>query len=208
MLQNERTAVEAGVFLGDGYNDSPNSEQRIAELQGDLATQESLLAEAEARLAAFSDRFEAERLRINRAGEAELEAPVTGRIWEVLSAGDTNVQRGDPVLRILDCGSVIVTASVTEQVYNSLVIGQAATFRPSGDDRNLEATVVRLGGSGAETLYRNLAIAPSERHLQRYDVTLSVPGLTAEADLGCAVGRTGRVFFERRPMDWLRGFGS
>ena len=205
-LENELAAATEGVFLGDGYNDAPNSEQRIAELQSELAGQNALLAEARARLETYSARYEAEQLRINRAGRAELTSPADGRLWEMLAATETNVQRGDPVARILDCGSVIVTASVTENVYNTLVVGEEAVFRPRGDSRNLPATVIRLAGAGAETIYRNLAVAPSERHLQRYDVALSVPGLETHEDLACAVGRTGRVFFERRPLDWLRAF--
>ncbi|MBF9031594.1 HlyD family efflux transporter periplasmic adaptor subunit [Rhodobacterales bacterium HKCCE3408] len=205
VLENERAAAEAGVFLGDGYNDAPNSEQRITELRSDLATQTVLLAEAEARRAAYADRLDSERLRTNRSGRTEIVTPVTGRLWEVLEADGVNLQRGDPVASILDCRSVMVTASVTEQVYNSLSVGDAATFRPNGDGRTFEGTIIRLAGAGAETIYRDLAVAPSERHLQRYDVALSVPGLAGEPELSCAVGRTGRVFFDRRPLDLLRG---
>ncbi|NNU82247.1 HlyD family efflux transporter periplasmic adaptor subunit [Halovulum dunhuangense] len=205
VLENELESTRAGAFLGDGYNDAPNSEQRIAELQTERAAHAAAIAEAEARRDAYADRLDAERLRVNRAREAELVSPVSGRLWQVVNSNGTNVQRGDPVARLLDCGSVIVTASVTESVYNSLTIGGEATFRPMGDRRDFEATVIRLAGAGAATIYANLAVAPSERHLQRFDVALSVPGLAADPELTCAVGRTGRAFFDRRPLDWIRG---
>lgn len=205
VLETELASAEDGVFLGDGYNDAPNAGQRVTELQSEIAAHRARLAEAEATLDAVADRIDAERLRVNRAGQAELVAPVAGRLWDVLIESGTNLQRGDPVLRLLDCGSVIVTASVTESVYNDLAVGAEAVFRPTGEGRTFEATVIRLAGSGAATVYEQLAVAPSERHLQRYDVTLSVPGLAAAPDLACAIGRTGRVFFERRPLDWLRG---
>lgn len=207
VLENELASAKAGVFLGDGYNDAPNSEQRITELKSELASQSVLLAEAEARRGAVEKRLGAERLRTNRAGTVELRSPVAGRLWEVLEADGVNVQRGDPVARVLDCRSVIVTASVTENVFNSLTAGQETVFRPSGGGPAFEGTVIRLAGSGAATVYRHLAVAPSIRHLQRYDVAISVPGLNADETLGCAVGRTGRVFFDRRPLDWLRSFG-
>ncbi len=207
VLENEQAAAEAGVFLGDGYNDAPNAQQRITELQSERAAQSVLLAEAEARRDAVALRLEAEQLRTNRAGTAEIASPVAGRLWEVLEAGGVTVQRGDPVARILDCGSTLVTASVTEHVYNSLSVGQGTVFRPTGGGPTYEGTVIRLAGSGAQTIYRHLAVAPSQRHLQRYDVAISVPDLTADPALGCAVGRTGRVFFDRRPLDWLRGLG-
>ena len=207
-LENELSAAEAGVFLGDGYNDAPNAQQRVAELQGELAAHEAARAEAEARLKAFSERRDAERLRTTRAGQAEIASPVAGRMWEVLEASGVNIQRGDPVMRVLDCGTTVVTASVTEEVYNSLAFGQEATFRPNGDGRTFEGTVIRLAGAGAQTIYRNLAVAPTGRQLQRYDVAILVPGLREEPDLACAVGQTGRVFFDRRPLDLFRSAGN
>jgi hypothetical protein len=68
----------------------------------------------------------------------------------------------------------------------------------------LAGVVTRVAGSGASTVYKNLAIAPSERHLERFDVTLEVQALKQDPSLGCLIGRTGRVFFEERPLDWLR----
>jgi hypothetical protein len=48
-------------------------------------------------------------------------------------------------------------------------------------------------------------VAPSARHLERFDVAVAVPGLQEDPELACAIGRTGRVFFDARPLDWLRG---
>ena len=95
----------------------------------------------------------------------------------------------------------MVTAAVTERVYNSLAVGDAARFRLGGSSAVFEATVARLAGSGAQTIYRNLAVAPSQRHLERFDVALIVPQPGVE---GCMIGRTGRTFFDGRPLDGLR----
>ncbi|SFE93663.1 HlyD family secretion protein [Roseivivax sediminis] len=198
-------AAEQDVFLGDGYNDSPNAEQRAVELESVLAGHEADFANAEARLAAIERRVRQEEVRVSRFGGGDIAAPVNGRYWEVLQADGVTVQRGDPILRLVDCDSTFVTLSVTERVYNSLRIGQSASFRMLGDGQVFEATVARLAGSGAETIYRNIAIAPSQRHLERYDVAILVPALNDHPELGCAVGRTGRAFFDGRPLDGLRG---
>jgi hypothetical protein len=124
--------------------------------------------------------------------------------WEVLAADGEDIQRGDAVVRLLDCDSTIVTLSVTESVFNRLSIGDTAVFRPRGDRETYDGTVERLAGSGAATIYTNLAVAPSQLHLERHDVTLSVPGLRDNNALDCKVGRTGRVFFDTRPLDRLR----
>lgn len=205
VLEVALRAAEAGVFLGDGYNDAPFAEQRMTDLRSALAAAQAALREADDRLTAVTTRRDIERLRVNRASGGEIASPADGLYWEVLAADGVTVQRGDPIARILDCGSVMVTASVTEAVYNRLQPGDQVTFRPRGGSRTFDGTVDRLAGAGAATVYRELAVAPSQRHLERHDVLIEVPGLLAEDDLACAVGRTGRVFFEPRPLDWLRG---
>ncbi|MFN3525158.1 MAG: HlyD family secretion protein [Paracoccus sp. (in: a-proteobacteria)] len=205
VLQIALRAAEQNVFLGDGYNDAPNAEQRAVELDGEIAALRTRLAEAEERHAAVLERTDRERLRVNLRAGGVMQSPVTGLFWEVLQAEGVNVQRGDPVLRLVDCRSLLVTVSVTERVFNNLSVGQAARFRPGGSSEVLDATVGRMAGSGAEMIYRNLAIAPSQRHLERYDVALIVPALNQISTDDCMIGRTGRVFFDSRPLDGLRG---
>ncbi|GHG11390.1 HlyD family efflux transporter periplasmic adaptor subunit [Paracoccus sp. KCTC 42845] len=197
-------AAEENVFLGDGYNDAPNAEQRAVELSSEIAALQTRLAEAKERVAALHERVDRERIRVNGLTGGELQSPVTGLLWEVLEANGVNVQRGDPLLRLVDCRATMVTASVTERVYNSLSVGDAARFRLGGSSTVYDATVARLAGSGAETVYRNLAVAPSQRHLERYDVALIVPQLAQLGAEGCMIGRTGRAFFDGRPLDGLR----
>ncbi|HEV7416987.1 MAG TPA: HlyD family efflux transporter periplasmic adaptor subunit [Tianweitania sediminis] len=201
-------SARRGTFLGDGYNDAPYSEQQISELSLRLGELRASLAAEQARSSALQQRIATERLRVNRLASAELNSNVSGRVWEVLAGNGETVQRGQDLIRLIDCRSAIVTLSVSENVYNRLKVGDAATFRASADGQLFSGTITRLAGSGAETIYRNLAIAPGESHLERYDVTLLSPSLNGDPDLGCAVGRTGRAFFESRPFDFLRRFWS
>ncbi|SDH61870.1 HlyD family efflux transporter periplasmic adaptor subunit [Alloyangia pacifica] len=206
-LQIALDALQSGVFLGDGYNDAPFSEQRRIQLDAEIAQLGSARSEASARRAALERRIARARQTIGLNSRVELRAPSREMLyWEVLQADTVDVQRGDPVLRLVDCGQSIVTLSVTERVFNTLRVGQDASFRFTGQSKLYPATVGRLAGSGARTVYANLAIAPSEKHLERYDVTLLVPDLNADAEIGCAVGRTGRAFFDGRPLDLFRGW--
>ena len=199
-------AARSGVYLGDGYNDSPNSEQRVAELQTTLDGLKSDVIAAAGRKLAIERRIKFEQLRSSRLQTVTLKSTVNGILWDYLTSDAETVQRGQDVMRFVDCDSAVVTASVAENVYRRLSAGQSATFRMSGNSIILPATVTRLAGPGAQAIYGNLAVAPSKQHLERFDVTLLVPALRDKQDLRCAIGRTGRVFFDKRPLDWLRGF--
>jgi len=204
IAQINLSAAERGIFLGDGYNDAPYSEQRVSELEVERAQLEATAAAQATILEALDARIRAEQVRVNRLSSASLDANVSGLIWDYLAVSGEAVQRGQDLISLVDCQSTIVTLSVTERVYNGIALGSAAQFRMNGSDRLLPGVVTRVAGAGASTVYENLAIAPSEKHLERFDVTLEVPALKADAELRCLIGRTGRVFFDDRPLDWLR----
>ncbi|MEN9060507.1 HlyD family efflux transporter periplasmic adaptor subunit [Ponticoccus litoralis] len=204
VLEIALATAQDGVFLGDGYNDSPNAEQRATELEGAILQLENALAEAKSRLNAITTRSQRENLRVNTANGGEIASPVNGLYWELLQADGVNVQRGDPILRLVNCDATFVSLSVTERIFNSLQIGEPASFRLTGREKVYEGTVARLAGAGAERIYQNLAVSPSTKHLERYDVSLLVPELTADSERGCSIGRTGRAFFDERPLDWVR----
>lgn len=197
-------AARDGTLLGDGSNDAQSSEQRIVDLLLRKGEIEAQLAAQSEMAKALETRINAERLLVNRHTAAPITANVNGFVWTLEVADGEIVQRGQELVRLLDCDSTIVTLSVSESVYNSLAAGAPATFRMTGTSQVFEGTVIRLAGTGAEKVYRNLAVAPGERHMQRYDVALSVPALATHPELRCQVGRTGRVFFSRGPLDRIR----
>ncbi|MCS6890930.1 MAG: HlyD family efflux transporter periplasmic adaptor subunit [Rhodovarius sp.] len=203
-LNIELDAARRGVFLGDSYNDAPSSQQRLRELeqrQGELATE---LAERDQRLALLEAQLQEERARLARFSGAVLTATSPSILWEIMTADGEYVRRAQDLVRLVDCSTTMVTASVREGVYNRLRVGDPAQFRLAGDGRVFDAVVTRLAGSGAATVYRSLAVGPSEEHLKRFDVLLSVPALAQDPELSCAIGRTGRAVFSSRPLDFLR----
>ncbi len=205
-LATELASARGGVFIGDSYNDAPFSSQRVRELDLRLAELAAEQEQIEARVTQFERQIRAERVRVSRLTSATLNARVAGMAWDFLVDDGEYARRGQDLVKLVDCRSLVVTASVTEALYDSLAIGAAVQFRLFGDDRIFGGTITRLGGSGAATLYANLAVGPSTEHLERFDVTINVPELASQPDLSCAIGRTGRVIFTSGPLATLRRF--
>lgn len=203
-FETELVSARAGVFIGESYNDAPFSTQRIRELDLRLAELSVEEQQVKARTAQFDRQIDAERLRVNRLTSAAINARVLGVAWDFLVDDGEFARRGQDLVKVVDCNSLIVTAGVSEALYDSLSIGAPAQFRLFGDERIFDGTITRLGGSGASSLYANLAVGPSPQHLQRFDVTVTIPELAEQPDLGCAIGRTGRVIFSSGPIARLR----
>ena len=203
--QSETAALQRGVFTGDSYNDLPYAGQKSREIDVRLSETRDAIAAARARREEAERLVTVERKRLIAMTTRELRAPVSGLVWQTQTHDAENVSLGQEIMRIVDCERVFVTASVKETLYNTLAVGAPAQFRVLGDDRVHSAVIVRLGGSGALTLYQTLAVAPSRRHLEEYDVLLSVPGLSGPQG-GCPIGRTGRVVFEAGPLTIARRY--
>jgi len=193
----ELDAANQGFFLGDSYNDRPGSAQRAEDMRlrvGDLSAElQARDARAERLRADIAD----ETKRFDKRSDVEVALPVSGRVWEVLTAPGEHVSRGQDLIRLLDCTSAVVTANVSESVYNRLQIGSPVTFRPSAGGEDYPGTVVNLtGAAGAPA---NFAILPTMLLKEGYHVTVAVPKIAESGE--CGVGRTGRVIFEKGEVE-------
>ncbi|MBU8537496.1 HlyD family secretion protein [Falsiroseomonas tokyonensis] len=203
-LTVELDAARQGVFIGDSYSDSPYSQQRAQELATRVAELRTEINEKQQRLDLLRGQIDDERVRTARFKEARISAPTRSILWELVAGPGEYVRRAQDVARLVDCTTTMVTATVRESLYNSLRVGDPVQFRLLGSGQVFAGSVARLAGSGAESIYRSLAIGPSAEQLKRFDVALNVPVLPQDPELGCAVGRTGRVVFAARPLDFWR----
>jgi multidrug resistance efflux pump len=190
--QVELDGARKGFFVGDSYNDRPRSAQHLDEVNQQVADLTSQLDERKARMTYLEKELADEERAFNRRSGTNVAATVSGRIWELLTANGEQVQEGQDLLRVLDCGGAAVTATVSESDYNELWVGQPATFQLRGESREYPGTVVAL--TGLTPAGSNFAIEPSALTREPYHATIAVPGLAALKD--CNVGRTGRVTFD------------
>jgi len=195
----ELASARRGVFVGDSYNDRPTSAQRADDLRQQIVDFEQALNESDRRIARLSQDVVDEQARYAALSSAAIVAPARGSVWEVLTAPGEQVRRGQELVRVLDCGGAMVTATVSESVYNRLHIGSPARFQPRDGGADLAGTVIGLTGSS--TTPANFAILPAALARGAYHVTVSVPGLASAQT--CDVGRTGRVVFDGAHADLL-----
>ena len=186
----ERDAVADGVFIGDSYNDAPSSIQRETELKMKKGELDAQLAGVRTQIKHIDDQISEEEARVRLRSDATVALPSKGRVWEMLVGPGEFVNKGQDLLRVLDCSHPIVSANVDERVYNRLEVGSPATFRPLEDGTIYHGTVVNLtGAAGAPA---NFAIAPINLRKSPFYVTIAMDDM---GDAGCSIGRTGTVTF-------------
>ena len=189
-LAVEAEALAAGRFLGDDYNDEPRSAQRLDEIDESVSALKAEGFRLDAQLLTAVANAERAQASLQLAETASMPAPVSGRIWEILTAPGEQVAAGQHLVSVLDCSKLVVTAAVSEAVYNTLSVGQSATFTFREGGRALAGHVSQL--SGMASAPSTFAILPSSLTKEAYRVAVTVDGSQLQ---NCPVGRTGRVVF-------------
>ncbi len=192
-LAVERAAISRGVFLGDSYNDRPQSAQKIDGVEEQIARLEAEIARGELVVERLEKTMQAEKDRIAKLRAAEVAAPLQAQIWEVLTSPGEEVVLGQELIRLLDCSRAVVTATVSENVYNSLALGTRVKFHLREGAKAMPGRVVQLAGYSAAS--SNFAILPSLLIKESYRVAISVGELATMGS--CPVGQTGRVVFPK-----------
>jgi multidrug resistance efflux pump len=186
-LSVELDAARSGTFLGDSYNDAPSSLQRARELALRITETQNALDEKMRKTEAVQRELLTEQERFAAHSKAVLAAPVQGQLWTLEAAPGEFVRKGQEILTVLDCSTVMVTASVSDRDYNELHLGDPVRFRVSGTDRDYAGRIVKLGSTATFAI----PFDPGSHQL-----VVAVPQLSASPEDNCAVGRTGEVTFE------------
>jgi multidrug resistance efflux pump len=187
----ELEASRREQYIGDTYNDRPSSRQQADELSIRIAEAEAELSARDRRLDGLQAELRDEKARYADLSDVALPSPIDAQIWEVLVSPGEEVRRGQDLLRLLDCSGTVVTATVSESVFNHLRIGDKAQFRFSGQSSVYNGQVIRA--SGVASPPDNLAIQSTGPSSGAYRIIVSVPDLASGQ---CGVGRTGKVVFQ------------
>ena len=190
--QVELAAAQKGTFVSDGYNDTSESAQRGLDVELQLAETDTRLTGAIDELAAVNQDIIKETKRYEALSTAVIRSSISGRVWEVMTAPGEHVNAGQELMRLLDCSSTIVTASVSETAYKKLRIGQRATFKPSDSGAEVNGWIVGLSGLAA--VASNDAIQAKALSGAPYHVTLKFPELDRKAS--CQISLSGLVIFD------------
>ncbi len=191
-MRVELSSARAGTFIGDSYNDTPQSAQRASAIAIDLAEVGGRLAGARLQLASVEADLEEAHKQLQQRSKAVLALPHKGRVWEMMSKPGEFVSAGQDLMRVVDCNSTLVTASVSEATFQKLAVGQPATFALRDGGYIINGTVVAL--NGLASVQSSTAIPFSALQKEPYNVTLRFPGLAVNSN--CSVGHSGLVTFD------------
>ncbi len=207
-LKVELSATEKGVFLRDGANDVPYSQQqrdrlvlRRQELETDMLQQRSRALQIEAEI-------REEQVRLGRISHSDLILPASHVVWSVSASPGSSVTEGQTILDLADCAHRFVVVELPEREFERVKAGDLPSVRLIGSDEWRTGKVRQVLGSAARTDDRLLAAQIPRVATNSIAVEVELPQDEGSEDRNsfCNVGRMAEVRFSRSGfafLNWL-----
>jgi multidrug resistance efflux pump len=197
-LTAEMRAAEKGVYLRDGGNDTPYSQQQRDRLMLRRQEVEAQLLSETARVEQLEGEIAKERDRILDTTRYDFTLPKEHLVWAISASPGSTVVEGQSLIDLADCTRRFVSVDLPERQAETIRRGDVAQIRLLGSEAWITGVVERMRGSAAltdERLYAAQPTAPSERQVS-VDVLLA--GATPEdSSRQCDIGRQAEVRFDR-----------
>ena len=208
-LQTELLSAQDGVFLRDGANDAPYSQQQRDRLLLRRQEIESKVLEETLQASQTAAEMAEERKRIERLSHFDLSLPADHVVWSVAASPGSTVSEGQTLLDLAACEQRFVVVELPEREFEKVKAGAPAFVRLIGSDEWKQGQIRQVRGSAARTDDRLLAAHVRKPDPSSITVEIGLPRDDAQADRNsyCNIGRLAEVRFERASLALFDGLG-
>ena len=208
-LQVELAAAKDGVFLRDGANDAPYSQQQRDRLALRRQELEIKVLEESLKTSQLESEMEAERERIRRLSHFDLALPTNHVVWSVAASPGSTVSEGQTLLDLAACENRFVVVELPEREFEQIKAGAPAYVRLFGSEEWKQGQVRQVRGSAARTDDRLLAARVPKPEANSITVEVGLPddGTATDRNNFCNIGRLAEVRFQRSGFALFDGLG-
>jgi multidrug resistance efflux pump len=199
-LQIELNSAKNGVFLRDGANDVPYSQQQRDRLLLRRQELETQVLEEGSRSTRIAAEITEERARIDRLSRSDLFLPASHVVWAVAASPGSTVTEGQILLDLASCERRFMAVELPERDFEQIKAGDFASVRLIGSDEWHQGTVRQVRGSAARTDDRLLAAQVPVPNPGSITVEVALPPQDSPAQQNsfCNIGRLAEVRFAGR----------
>jgi multidrug resistance efflux pump len=195
----ERNSAQTGVFLRDGANDVPYSQQQRDRLVLRRQELETEMLQQTSRQEQIVAEIRGERSRLDQTGHSDVLLRADHVVWSVSASPGATVTEGQTILDLADCAHRFVVVDLPEREFEQIKAGDTAAVRLIGGYDWKQGKIRQVLGSAARTDDRLLAaqIARPVSSSIAVEVELLRESSDAERNSFCNIGRMAEVRFQR-----------
>ena len=211
LLETEKQAIQRFVYLGEGRNDVPYTQQRLDEVRLQITEVTARLRENERRSADVQLQIDQEREKMGVSREAAMLSPAKGVLWRKFGSNGSEVVIGAELAHVITCENLFLDVAVPESSLDAFEIGKPVQYRLIGSTKWLTGAIDAVTGSGNNLQDVTLAAQLiREKKDARIFVKIQAADLDKPQQNLCYAGRKVDVKVPRewRPSVWLSRLSS
>jgi hypothetical protein len=199
-LQLELKSARNGLFLRDGANDVPYSQQQRDRMLLRRQELELQVLEETSRSTKIAEEISEERDHINQVSQFALHLPEHHVVWSVTASPGSTVTEGQILLDLASCERRFVAVELPERDFEQTTAGDTAAVRLIGSNEWHVGVVRQVRGSAARTDDRLLAAQVPVPNPGSITVEIALPpqDSSTQQNSFCSIGRLAEVRFTRR----------
>jgi multidrug resistance efflux pump len=198
-LETELASVRQGVFLRDGANDAPYSQQQRDRLLLRRQELESKVLDESRQSAQVAKEMVEERERLDRLSRFGVMLPAHQVVWSVAASPGSTVSEGQTLLDLAACRERFVVVELPEREFERIKSGDPAYVRLIGSADWKLGQIRQVRGSAARADDRLLAAQVPRPNPHSITVEVALPNADAQIERNgfCNIGRLAEVRFQR-----------
>lgn len=206
----ELMSAQDGVFLRDGANDAPYSQQQRDRLLIRRQELEIKVLEETLQASQFSVEMTEERERVERLSRFNTSLPAHHVVWSVAASPGSMVSEGQTLIDFAACERRFVTVELAEREFEKIKAGGVAFVRLIGSNNWKRAHIQQVRGSAARTDDRLLAAQVKRPEPNNITVEVALPedDLQSDRNSFCNIGRLAEVRFQRDGLAFFDSMGQ
>lgn len=211
LLETDKQALQNFVYLGEGRNDVPYTQQRLDDIRLQITDVTARLRENERRSSDIELQIRKERDKLALSQSASVRSPSSGVLWRKYANNGTEVVTGAELAHVIHCEHLFLDVAVPESSLESFEIGSTVQYRLMGSTKWLTGSIEAATGSGNNLQDVTLA---AQLHREKKDARIFVKIQASDLDKPqqnlCYLGRQVDVKVHRqwRPSVWLSRLSS
>lgn len=198
-LQVELQSARRDVFLRDGANDAPYSQQQRDRLMLRKQELEFKVLEEGLQASQIAAEMDEERERVDRLSRFATSLPPHHVVWSVTASPGSMVSEGQALIDLAPCERRFVSVELAERDFEKIKAGGLAFVRLIGSNDWKQARIQQVRGSAARADDRLLAAQVRRPEPNSITVEVALPEDELQADRNgfCNIGRLAEVRFQR-----------
>ena len=200
-LETNLEAINNEVFLGEGNNDLPYSNQRIDEINLGIIRQQAQISETIERISQIEDQITIESEQKNREQSYTMISPVNGVVWRNYIGHGSSVAIDAELMKIINCDSLFLDITVSEGLFDNITPNQKVDFRFFDSNKMHKGTVRSIQGVGMIPVDNTVAAVVGDgddsKRLNRVIIDIDEIEQFQSYENSCNVGRRVVVVFPK-----------